>query len=172
MKFIFSFVAILFTSLPAFAQTAGGPVPDTVLSNEVEGLIVDYMKNKMGLPNASSKSSEQAKRADGEEDEEAEDEPKGKKNKKDKKNKGKAKGKDKKKKMPPGLAKRDELPPGLAKRKTLPPGLQVRELPEELVEQLPPPEPGQELIMADDNVVLIEEATGRVLDIIFGNKKQ
>ena len=74
----------------------------------------------------------------------------------------------KNKKMPPGLAKRKELPPGLARRHTLPPGLAVRELPEELAARLPPPAEGSERIIADDNIVLIEQATGRVLDIILG----
>lgn len=164
MKFIISFVAVLFASLPAYAQTAGGPVMDAVFSNDVEGLIIDYMKNKMGLPDASGTSTQEAMKSD--DDDVDDDEPKGKKDKK-KKNKNK----NKKKKMPPGLAKRDELPPGLAKRHTLPPGLQVRELPQELSEQLPPTPDGQQVIIADENVVLIEQATGRVLDIIFGNQK-
>ncbi len=58
--------------------------------------------------------------------------------------------------MPPGLAKRDSLPPGLAKR-DLPPGLQKK---------LGNAPPGTERVIAGDDVVLIEKATGKILDVI------
>lgn len=162
MKIGLTLLALFFTALPAVAQNAGGPVSDVLFGNEEKRIITDYLKTKLGLPNAGSVST--SEQAGDDEDDDGRDN--GKKNKK---NKGKDK--NKKKKMPPGLAKRSELPPGLAKRHTLPPGLQVRELPEDLVQQLPPPPTGQQVIMADENVVLIEQATGRVLDIIFGNAK-
>ena len=74
--------------------------------------------------------------------------------------------------LPPGLAKRDSLPPGLAKQLekngTLPPGLAKRALPADLESQLPPvPKGYQRSILEDMTVVLIEEATGRIADIIF-----
>ena len=75
------------------------------------------------------------------------------------------------KKMPPGLAKRDSLPPGLAaqlqRNGTLPPGLAKRDLPTELESQLPPVREGYvRSILEDLTVVLIEEASGRIADII------
>lgn len=69
-------------------------------------------------------------------------------------------------KAPPGLAKRDVLPPGLNKRDVLPPGLQGRGLPEPLQAKLPPPHPGTERIQIGRDVVLIEKATRRVLDVL------
>jgi hypothetical protein len=161
MKFIFTLFAFLALALPATAQTAGGQILDTVFGAEEKKIITDYLTQKMGLPETTNKSA--AKKTD--DDEDNEPKTKGKKNKKAKKNKGKNK------KMPPGLAKRKTLPPGLAKRHTLPPGLAVRELPDDLVSQLPPPAEGSERIIADENIVLIEKATGRVLDIILGGQK-
>ncbi len=108
-------------------------------------------------------------------DDGADDEQRGSKDKKDKhwkkdKNKGKGKGRGKNKGMPPGLAKRKSLPPGLQKQLErngrLPPGLQKRELPDELWAQLPPPKQGTERVVAGNDVVLIHEATGIVLDIL------
>ncbi len=80
--------------------------------------------------------------------------------------KGKASGKGKAKHAPPGLAKRERLPPGLAKRDTLPPGLRGRGLPGDLSSALPRRRPGQEFRVFDDDVVLLELATGRVIDIL------
>ena len=97
-----------------------------------------------------------------------EDEPaKGKKKKKKKKKKkNKNKGGD----LPPGLAKRDSLPPGLArhleKHGTLPAGLELRGLPAALESQLPNPGQGRKRVVVDDDVLLIETRTGRVLDIL------
>ena len=72
--------------------------------------------------------------------------------------------------LPPGLAKRDELPPGLAKHLekygTLPPGLEVRGLPDALNKQLPNPGAGRKRVVVDDDILLIETQTGRVLDIL------
>ncbi len=82
------------------------------------------------------------------------------------KGKAKGKGKGKAKHAPPGLAKRERLPPGLAKRDTLPPGLRGRGLPGDLSTALPRRRPGQEFRVFDDDVALIETATGRVIDIL------
>ncbi len=80
------------------------------------------------------------------------------------KHKGKRKGR--KKGLPPGLAKRGSLPPGLAKRQTLPPGLAKRQLPPGLSGRLGPPPHGTERYVVDTNVLLVETATGIVLDIL------
>ena len=73
--------------------------------------------------------------------------------------------------MPPGLAKRDSLPPGLArhleKYGTLPRGLELRGLPEQLEARLPDPGPGRKRVVVDDDVLLIETRTGKVLDILI-----
>lgn len=68
--------------------------------------------------------------------------------------------------LPPGLAKRHELPPGLAKRQQLPPGLAKKALPADLVSQLPPVREGLERAIIAGSIVLIDIATGVVLDII------
>ena len=98
----------------------------------------------------------------------AKDDDDGKKSKKAKKGKGKGRGKG----LPPGLAKRDSLPPGLQKRLekhgTLPPGLAKRDIPAGLESKLPELPPGLERIIAGDDVVLLEKATGKILDVIEG----
>lgn len=74
------------------------------------------------------------------------------------------------KKMPPGLSKKEQLPPGLAKQLerngTLPPGLAKRDLPSDLDRQLPAPTDTLERTIVDTSVVLVEKATGRIVDII------
>ncbi len=88
---------------------------------------------------------------------------------KESKDKGKDKGKAQE--MPPGLAQRDQLPPGLArhleKYGTLPPGLEKRRLPGDLESLLPRARPGTERVIVDDDVFLIQKATGLVLDILL-----
>ncbi len=78
--------------------------------------------------------------------------------------------KGKSKAMPHGLAKRETLPPGLARHVerhgTLPPGLQKRDLPDDLASLLPETPPGLERVIVDNGVVLIERATGLVLDVL------
>ena len=76
------------------------------------------------------------------------------KGKKDKKNKGKSG------ELPPGLQKH------LEKHGTLPPGLQKKALPPGLADRLGAPKTGTERAIVDDDVVLVETATGVVLDII------
>lgn len=71
-------------------------------------------------------------------------------------------------KMPPGLAKRDQLPPGLAKRDTLPPGLAKRDLPSDLERRLSRLPGGYSRKSVGSDIVLIEEATGVILDILKG----
>ena len=74
--------------------------------------------------------------------------------------------------LPPGLAKRDQLPPGLQKylekNGTLPPGLQKRmqPLPLTLDKQLPKPRQGTKRVVVGGNVILVEERTSKILDIV------
>ena len=74
--------------------------------------------------------------------------------------------------MPPGLAKRDSLPPGLQKQLekngTLPPGLAKRDLPDDLEKKLPSIPDTLERVIAGESVVLLEKATGKILDVIEG----
>lgn len=89
----------------------------------------------------------------------------------DQKGKGKSKNKHKdKKKGKPAHAKGKALPPGLQKqldeKGRLPPGLEGKELPPGLAERLPAPRKGTKRIIVDNDVVLIEEATRKVLDVI------
>ena len=82
----------------------------------------------------------------------------------------KDKKKNKKKGLPPGLAKKEKLPPGLAKQLerngTLPPGLAKRDLPTDLESELPDPIEGLERTIVNNAVVLVEKATGRIIDIM------
>lgn len=74
--------------------------------------------------------------------------------------------------LPPGLAKRDELPPGLQrhleKNGTLPPGLQkrIQPLPQDLESKLPKTPEGVKRVVVAGNVILLEERTSKVLDIV------
>ncbi len=74
--------------------------------------------------------------------------------------------------LPPGLAKRDRLPPGLEKqlreRGTLPPGLQkrVQPLPVELERQLHRLPTGYRRVVIGGNVILMNEKTAVIYDII------
>lgn len=81
-----------------------------------------------------------------------------------KKNKNKHKG------LPPGLAKKGTLPPGLAKQLErnghLPPGLEYRDLPDDLLGQLPHLDPHYRYVIVDDRVLLIKRATNLILDVL------
>lgn len=95
-----------------------------------------------------------------------------------KRDKTSSKGKDKKsdgnqsKQMPPGLAKKETLPPGLAnhleKHGTLPPGLAKRDLPSDLLSRLPAAKKGTKRAIVGNDIVLLEEGTEIVLDILKG----
>jgi hypothetical protein len=88
----------------------------------------------------------------------------------DRKDKKKSKEKKQQKGLPPGLAKRETLPPGLAQQLQrngrLPPGLDKRDLPDDLSSMLPRRMPGHKRVIVDNDVLLIEEATGLILDIL------
>ncbi len=79
-------------------------------------------------------------------------------------------GKGKSNQMPPGLAKRKRLPPGLQKHLekfgTLPPGLAKRDLPPDLLSTLPPPHAGTIRQIVGSDVVLLQEGTNIVLDVL------
>ena len=121
----------------------------SVLSQLEKQVITDYYKGRYG-----------PRDSDSDEEQEA---PKAKKQKKHKSGK-------KKKGLPPGLAKREKLPPGLAKQLErngrLPPGLEKRELPDSLENMLPETREGLERVLVDNDVVLIEKATGVIMDIL------
>jgi len=78
--------------------------------------------------------------------------------------------KNKHKTLPPGIAKKGTLPPGIAKQLVrnghLPPGLEYRDLPPDLIVQLPPVAPAYRYVIADDRVMLIRAATNVILDIL------
>lgn len=80
--------------------------------------------------------------------------------------------KKKPKSMPPGLARKDSPPPGLqnqiVKNGELPPGLQARVLPSELEKQLSPLPKGFVRLKVGGDVVLMNEKTRIVVDVIFG----
>jgi hypothetical protein len=74
--------------------------------------------------------------------------------------------------LPPGLAKREYLPPGqekqLRQRGTLPPGLQkkIQPLPLEIERQLSLLPTGYRRVVIGNNVVLVNERTALIYDII------
>ncbi len=74
-----------------------------------------------------------------------------------KKAKGKGKGN---KALPQGIAMK------LQRGGTLPPGIAKRDLPRDLLGQLPSRPHGQDYAIVDNDVVLIEAATGLILDIL------
>jgi hypothetical protein len=131
----------------AMAETNGNRMLHETIAGAVDGLfseterqlISDYFRDENRLEDEADR---------------------GKKHKKDKKQKG----------LPPGLAKKDQLPPGLQKQLqrngTLPPGLAKRDLPADLESRLPPLDAGYERVIADSHVVLVEKASGIIMDII------
>jgi hypothetical protein len=59
------------------------------------------------------------------------------------------------------------IPPGLAKRGgALPPGIAKRQLPNNLLSQLPPPPAGYERVIVDKDVLLVHVATQVVHDVL------
>jgi hypothetical protein len=80
------------------------------------------------------------------------------------KGKGQARAQDGKP-MPKGIAMK------LERGGTLPPGIEKTRMPEDLARELPRRPADQELTIVDDNVVLLEKATGRILDILKGSRR-
>ncbi|MBE9554230.1 MAG: RcnB family protein [Proteobacteria bacterium] len=80
---------------------------------------------------------------------------------------GQGKGKGKKKKK--GAGGNQGIPPGLAKKGgALPPGIAKRQLPNNLLSQLPPPPRGYERVIVDNDVLLVNIATQIVHDVLTG----
>ena len=83
-----------------------------------------------------------------------------------------SKKKAKQKSLPPGLAKKKKLPPGLQKQVQrngkLPPGLAKRHLPDELERRLSPLPRGYVRLKVGGDIVLMNEETKIVVDIIYG----
>jgi len=190
MPFILSFLFIILLPFASLAQQSDTPpappsaTPSTadtigqILFDAVERKAIETFYDKLPEGEAGKVIKDvvqAATQTDGsdaaktEEDDDDDDKDDVKKDK-SKKGKGNGKNKDKNKKMPPGLAKRNSLPPGLQKQLdrngTLPPGLAKRGLPSELEAQLPPPVEGTERVIAGNDVVLVEQATGIILDIL------
>ena len=187
--------ATFLAMLCATAAQAQSPITDAVFS-EVEKRIIREHYGKPATEQNNDTSAPKWAVKDGEEetddDEEEEDDEgkkdakdkgdkdKGNKDKgnKDKGNKDKSKGKDKEhgkdkdksKGLPPGLAKRETLPPGLARqlqeKGRLPAGIAKRDLPEDLLTRLPPRPDSQEVTVVEGDVVLVDTATGIILDIL------
>ena len=103
------------------------------------------------------------KKAGRDEDVSSEDDDNGvaKKEKKSKKDKKAMKDKkDKKKGLPPGIAKK------LERGGQLPPGIANRSLPDDLENKLPQAAGGFERVESDGKVLLVETATGIIVDMI------
>lgn len=70
-----------------------------------------------------------------------------------------------------GKDKRDRLPPGIAKNlargKPLPPGIAMQSLPYDLRHHLPAPPAGYERIIVDGKVLLVEVATRVIHDVLM-----
>lgn len=164
-------LAVLIGSSPLGSATAQDMAK--VISDVSKRMIVEHFKKEMGVESKAMTGKKEEEDEDEDEDSESKAKKTGKKDKKagkkDKKAKKDKKGK--KKGLPPGLAKKKQLPPGLQrqyeKNGKLPPGLAKRDLPEELTSKLPPPPAGTQRVVVDNDVVLIEQATGKVLDILF-----
>jgi len=151
---------------------------DDASSVTIEDIVSDVVKTVKGTASntESDVSSEEVDDSDEDDDGKGKGKKKNKgKKKKDKKKKSADKNKGKKKDgLPPGLqkqlAKNGKLPPGLQKKLeasgALPPGLQAIALPQELEEQLPALPEGQKRIIVDNDVLIIDEAVGIVLDSI------
>ena len=176
MRFLLSFLLSVMISATAGAQTAeeaASAAANAAFNVIEESLISDFFKSTGLKPKELKVLGEAASLITGEEvlkeitdiiaGEDEDENVKGKKKNKKKKNKGGD--------LPPGLAKRDTLPPGLArhleKYGTLPRGLELRGLPDSLEARLPDLGPGRKRVVVDDDVLLIETRTGKVLDILI-----
>jgi len=174
LKYIISFVLITVLAFPALAQKIPPPPRSLPPVSDLGQVIFKEIEKRAIEKFFGKQAAQAAKDADDDKKDMGKKKKKKKKKKwkKAKKSKGKGRGQGKDKGLSPGLAKRDSLPPGLQKQLekngTLPPGLAKRGLPAELESQLPAVGPDLEHIIAGDDVVLLEKATGKILDIIQG----
>ncbi len=146
MRFLVLAIAFLAFSPPVLAQSQSGNAGVNAIFNEVEKRLI---RNFFGQQETN------AGRV------------------KFKKGGGRGKGKGKGRGGPPGQAGRGGgLPPGLAmqlqRNGTLPPGLAKKALPPGLAGLLPPLAPGTARYVVNNDVVLIQQATGLILDILSG----
>ncbi len=150
----------------------------------VEDIVSDVLKTVVNADGATTDDEEDSgddneESDDVDEDQDDNGKSKSKKKKNKSKDKKKKKNKDKSSKgrgngLPPGLekqlAKNGSLPPGLQKKLeesgALPKGLQASALPPELEAQLPQLPDNQKRVIVDNDVLIIEEVTGQVLDAI------
>ena len=150
------FACLAFTCVSVSADVAAQTAEDIVFTEIETRIIKEYFDAK------AARQAEEEGRTSGKAH-------KSNEGKTHKANKGKSKG------LPPGLAKKESLPPGLAKqlseRGTLPPGLAKRDLPADLQSRLPRPAKGTERVIVDNDVVLIQAATRKVLDVLFDAAK-
>jgi len=147
-------------------QSPSLPSPDSTAT--ASGRILKQVLDTVTGQNASRASEDGPEGGEGRKSEDEEDD--GDDNKKKYREYKKNRGKGKNKKMPPGLARRNSLPPGLQrqyeKNGRLPPGLANREIPDDLNRQLPPEKTGTERVISGRDVVLVDQATGVILDIL------
>jgi hypothetical protein len=129
---------------PVQAQT--GDVSDQVFGAIEKKIIEDFFGEQAADAVSGTKKNKTKKNKNAKEDG-------GKKNKN-------VKNKDKSGELPPGLQKHIE------KHGTLPPGLAKKELPPGLAKRLGSTKSGLERLIVGDDVLLVEQATGVVLDII------
>ncbi|MBL4613440.1 MAG: hypothetical protein JKY27_00995 [Magnetovibrio sp.] len=169
LKFATIVIVALMITPAAWAQTATDLVRDLVLS-EVEKRVIGehFGVNVKDMVKDTSMPTWAVKSDDDDDLNDDGDRGKGKKNKGQ--GKAKNKGKGKSKGLPSGLAKRDSLPPGLQKQLEkngrLPKGLAKRDLPDDLSAKLPQRSNDQEVSVVEDDVVLIDKATGVILDVL------
>ncbi|TNE37055.1 MAG: hypothetical protein EP347_09180 [Alphaproteobacteria bacterium] len=146
-------------------QMAGDHLPDLikdrVFTDDEKSIIEDYYRGKRTHDDDDEDDDDQGDKGASKE-----------KSGKDKSGKSKKKDKGKSGDMPQGLAKRDELPPGLQmqleKNGTLPPGLEKRRLPSDLDRRLPRRLDGISRYEVGQDVILLDDKSSQVLDIIRG----
>ena len=142
---LISFVAVAGLFLLLGAPLSAGEITDKVITVMEKQVIADYYRKTSDRePAAADDDGESGKAGKG-------------KASKDKGAKGKGN-----RELPKGIAMK------LERGGTLPPGIEKRGLPTDLQRQLPERTAGQELAVVEDDVVLIETATGVVLDILKG----
>lgn len=181
LKAIACGLALCCVASVGWAQSSTEIIRDSVFRDierriiaEHYGVKLEDLQTRSGMPEWAVKSN---RNDDGEDEHDDEDRDKYKngKDKKDKKNKGYddegKHGNGASKGLPPGLAKRSSLPPGLQKQYDkngrLPHGLAKRDLPNDLRSKLPRRDENQNVVEIGNDVVLIDTATGIILDTIF-----
>ncbi|MGE0257046.1 MAG: hypothetical protein AB7N54_04835 [Alphaproteobacteria bacterium] len=163
-----AFAAVLLQAAPAAAQAVDEPLKFS--ADEQRAIRAFYAGERAGMTQPMERGAgrpDDAGRpeAKGKADDKGKPDPKGKPD-----DRGRADARGGAQPMPPGLARKDELPPGLARqlaeRGTLPPGLAKRSLPADLEARLPKRGGKTGRVIVDDDVVLIDTAADRILDVI------